>query len=159
LIEQYPGTEEAKKASEMLDAMKKIQAATDTIATTKEKAYEYTPDVQHAAMIVVPNARFDINKLKTKLSDFNAANFKLETYEISTVLLDRSYQLCMVKFFKNKKLAQSYIQVLENNTVNTFAEFPAKEFKYFVITEENLVQLIKQRLIDPYAAFYDKYYR
>lgn len=158
IIEQYPGTEEARAANNLLEAMKKQMAMADTAAPNKERAFQYTPDKEHYALIVVPNGRTDMNRLKMKLSDFNAANFKLVTYEITTQFLDKQYQVCIVKPFPNKKEATSYIEIL-GNTENLFAEFPSKEFQYLVITEENFAELFRQKLLDPYKNFYEKYYK
>jgi outer membrane protein assembly factor BamD (BamD/ComL family) len=162
VVVKYPKDPVKEKAQEMLDAIKKQKnpdaaVASDSTATPKKDKFVFREDGEYYTLIIVENGKGDLNKFKTKLSNFNAESFSTEDITINSLFLDASHQMINVKSFDGKAKAMTYFNALSPKK-DLFSDLVPGTYHMFVISAENYSVFYKDKNIDDYEQFFTKNY-
>lgn len=133
--------------------------ANDTTSANK-KIFTYQPDTLHYVILIFQNIGGPLNpeKLKYKISDFNGANFSNKVVKLDDFLFDHRNKIFVLKTFSNKQEALQYRNVLYDNDA-VFGQIPPDAYKLFVISVNNMPQLITLKKTDSYEDFYRQFYQ
>jgi tetratricopeptide (TPR) repeat protein len=166
IIIKYPKEPVKDKAQEILDMIKKqkMQPTMDTAHTavvdsakTKTK-FIFKEDGDYYWVVIVENGKGDLNKFKTKLSNFNTVTFSTEELEISSIFLDLNHQLISVKTFDGKGKAMDYYNFLKTKN-DIFSDLDAGTYQSFIISAENYPAFYKDKNIAEYQTFFTQNFK
>lgn len=169
VVVKYPKDPVKAKAQEMLDMIKKQKspeptattATVDTVATgvVKDKSkFAFNQDGEYYCLIVVENGKGDLNKFKTKLSDFNSVSFGIDNITISSIFLDITHQVVSVKTFDGKEKAMDYYDAV-NAKKELFSDLEKGTYQSFVISSENYSIFYKDKNIEEYSQFFSENFK
>ena len=160
LIERFPEAPEQKQARELLRLLGEYTASGPGGAAVKaeEETYVYEPDDKHY-IIVVFQGNITLETAKVQMSDYHLKYHKLDKLRVSNIYLgdiDNRTPIVVVRSFDNGEKAIDYLRGVEANR----SDFLSGEFKYEVypISQNNYRQLLKNKVIDGYPAFFQKNY-
>ncbi|MFL5764741.1 MAG: tetratricopeptide repeat protein [Bacteroidia bacterium] len=164
VVIKYPKEPVKDKAQEMLDAIKKqrnptIATAADTAAAVaaKKAKFVFREDGEYYCLIIVENGKGDLNKFKTKLSDFNAESFSTADISITSLFLDAGHQMINVKSFDGKDKAMAYFNAMSPKK-DLFTDLVPGTYHMFVISSENYSIFYKDKNISDYEQFFTQNY-
>jgi tetratricopeptide (TPR) repeat protein len=152
----FPGTEEAKAATDLLAALDK---GPETQAPPMRTNPAYKKDKgKHYFALIVPNQGNDMNTIKAKLADFNATFFRQAGMEFSNSFLDPEHQVVLASFFTSKEKAMEFYNLFKGNK-GLLDGINNKGFPAFAISPENYTQLYKNKDVEGYTAFFLENYQ
>lgn len=160
VISLFPNTEEATEANKILAIIDKpIKTDSSNNTDDKEEDSPYTSNMnqQHRYILLVPNEGVDINNLRNKVSDFNKNFFSLSSLRTKTIYLNPQEQMMLVSDFESGAKAITYFNTLMNQKL-LVPYFSGKEFKHFVISNENFQVYYQDKNYEQYAKFFKKEY-
>jgi len=154
IITDYPGTEYAIKAQELLaglDIKKEEERAREAaLATEKQKeksvaemSYKYEPNSKHNFVIIVKATGRELMDIKTAISNYNKKNYKMEGLKMSAIVYQKGLQMITVKSFDSAKQAKVYQQTFINNS--KLKDFVTKNQNYFVVSFTNYALFYKPK--------------
>lgn len=164
---KYPKDPVKEKAQEMLDMIKKqknpvtVTTVDSTITTEAPKdpvKFIFKEDGEYYCLIVVENGKGDLNKFKTKLSDFHTQMFSTADISISSIFLDITHQMVSVKTFEGKDKAMDYFDALVAKK-ELFTDLEKGSYQTFVISEENYAIFYKDKNIADYEQFFTQNFK
>ena len=147
IIRNYPATEIDTAATDLLEALKKLQlqekqavGSTDIVAEQVKEvvpAYIYNERAFHFVIILANIKEVKIEPLKGHLSGFNNEFFRLQKFDISSLYTDDVTQMVTVSKFDNKDKAMDYYNLLKIDTkyVKYLQNTPST--KIYVISDAN----------------------
>lgn len=160
-IARHPNTEETTRASEILRFLRGNQNAFDADLYQEELANFTRQDEKlHYIMYVIYNC--DLNKMKKAkiaVAGYNLKFFKLAKLRISNLYLnpEEKSQIILIRSFENKDKALDYMTIAGRN-VGDFLSVDEFNYDMFAVTQNNYREIIKQKTIQNYEAFYDIHY-
>jgi tetratricopeptide (TPR) repeat protein len=128
------------------------------VPAEKPSPYKANPSMQHMFMIVVDSREIRLNPFKVKLSDYNIKYFSLESLNINSLVLDNEHYLITVGNFNNKQKALDYLEAISISDY-IYADLKPGSYFNFVISTENYPVFFKEKNIEEYQKFFDKYYK
>lgn len=151
IIDEKPKSDQAIRAKEMLDILKKGYSIFDTKVSKKEASiFTFIPNVVQY-VIVIPDEDEDTEDMRTTIANFSNRAFKLSKVKVSvkTTLLEKNFIL--ISDFPTGKIAWDYL-----NTYKAGAEFldDYQNNKIFIINQENLKKLIETSKFEEYKGFF-----
>jgi tetratricopeptide (TPR) repeat protein len=158
LIDNYPKDPIKAEAQKMLDFIRKSSGGNSStkVDTSSAKAgYSTNEKAEFQYMVVVQTGKGDINKFKTALSDFNSANYSSARLEISSMILDATRQIIIVKKFADQNAAMSYYENLKAHP-ELFGWLNAGTFTPMVISNENFGNFFRAKDVDGYTKFFNE---
>lgn len=163
LIRVYPESEQAavaKRTLELLDGAggKSLPSAGTNAGEERFKDFTKTiaPGDEVVVLVPVKNEKLNINDLKIKISDFNAANFSQDKLSVSG-LMYKQYYVSMVQKFNDFRFAWRYVQAVRNDPkIGSLSQNPGKEIIF--ITRRNLNTCIQKNILEDYLDFFEKYH-
>jgi len=167
IVSKYPGTDVAKKAQEILDALKKpkikpgnqdIIFSPDSIKTPETGIYKYEPEAFHFYISVLEMKNVNINEIRNSYSDINLKFFSTKNYKIDTWFLDDKHEVLNVNRFDNKNDAMDYMMAIENNK-EILPKLQKAAYKHFVISASNYPVFYKSKDVNKYLDFFNKNYK
>ena len=184
VIIKYPKAPVKDKAQEMLDLIRKqknpVTVATEVKSdTTKGVTKDLTKDVvkdvtkdtaqtkskfifkedgDYFWITTIVNGKGDINKFKSKLSDYNEDSFSAENLTISSVFLDLTHQLVSVKNFAGKAKAMEYYNFFKD-LKGAFSDLEPNSYQTFIISAENYAIFYKDKNITDYQQFFTQNFK
>ena len=169
IIANFPGTEEAVKAKELLGAIGESisepapekQQEEEIVSEDKEKPeaspYVYDAKASHFFAMVFPNKGVDANKLKADISDFNNAYFRNKDIKVTNSFINSENQILILRSFSDVADAMDYYNTFVKNNTN-LKPINEQDFKKFVISTKNFTTLFKQKDVPQYMEFYTEQY-
>jgi tetratricopeptide (TPR) repeat protein len=159
IIKSYPDDGAKTKAQELLDGLDKAQgiAPKDT-AAPKAELYLYKPDTTHFYVVAFEDAKMNLNDFKSTLSDFNTEFFSTKNLQISSKIAGTNYQIVVVQQFDNKKSAQNYTKIIDDDDV-VFANMDMNIIDSFVISIDNYGNMLREGKVEEYIQFFKKVYQ
>ncbi len=157
LIDTYPKDPIKAEAQKMLDFLRKTNGKGGAIKSdtaVAKSGYTTNDKVEYQYMVVVQTGKGDINKFKTALSDFNTANYSSARLEITSMVIDATRQIILVKKFADQKGAMSYYDNL-NAHPELFAWLNAGTYTPMVISSENFGNFFRTKDVDGYTKFFN----
>jgi tetratricopeptide (TPR) repeat protein len=168
IIKSYPDDSVNIVAQEILEYIRGKGASapanmpismSDTSAANK-KLYKYLPDTVHNVVLIFQNigGPLDPDKLRNKLSDFNAKNFGSKSITLQEMLFDHRLKIFILKSFANKQEALQYTSLLFDND-DVFVHVNPDAYELYAVSVNNLPTLLTQKKTDKYDEFYRGVYK
>jgi hypothetical protein len=168
VIRNHPKDSVAIRAKEILDFMrgKNIkELPKDTTATTSllqnlldsTTNYLFVPDVKQYFLILYKSNSLNTPDVISRLKSFNNVNYSNEKLEVKNGNIDLTYQYIMVTEFASSAIGMAYYLDIMKSTDVLGESDPSKVF-YFVISQDNLAQLVRSKNIPAYSLFFQKNY-
>ena len=157
IIRNYPATEIDTAATDLLEALKKMQQQENQQTTTVENntarqiqpqgpVYIYNENSFHFVIILANIKEVKIDQLKGHLNGFNNEFFRLQKFDISSFYVDEGVtQMVTVSKFDNKDKAMDYYNLLKVDTkyVKYLKDTPST--KIYVISDANYITFHRQK--------------
>lgn len=157
---KFPGTDEAKSAADMLAQLDKQANGGGNGSAPAEvvAAPQYsTADGPQYVVLIFPVADGDVNGVKTKISNFDMANFRQASILVGATLMDANYQVIKMGTFPNKQKAMEYYGLFTANKTD-LAGVNNQGYATFAISAANYATFYKSKDVDAYASFFTKNY-
>ncbi len=123
-------------------------------------AFNYKPDTTHFVVVIFQNigGALDPSRFKTRLSDFNTRNFGSKNIQVQDLLFGPRNKIFILREFANRSDALSYNSALYDND-EVYGNVSTDQYQEYVISANNLAELIRQMKTDAYEDFYRNFYR
>ena len=162
LTKRFPNTIEQIRASEILRFLDgKGDAFTSSLLEEEDlQAFKMEPDKLHYGVVVLYNAKDgQVNESKVSISNYHKKYFRLDKLKITSVHLNRDEktEIVLVRKFRNKERADLYFKSISAKSDEYLTEDVQHEF--FVITQRNYRELLKQKSPVGYMHFFDQNYK
>jgi tetratricopeptide (TPR) repeat protein len=157
IVDQYPGTEEAAEAKNILNLIEKgINVVEEPI--NPSVTYEYSKNVTYTFVVVVPANDKKTNNYKIDISNFNTKYFSAKTLNVNSIFLNGLNQIITVKELENETSAIDYFKSFKLNQ-DQLAQLNEKNYQYFFISTDNFIKFYKDKNILTYLNFFKKQYQ
>lgn len=161
LIGKHPNTPEEVRAKEMLrilDANAANNNPTNTDTEGGAKSPFVVEDTKPHYIFVVLQPSFPVDDAQVIISDFNTKYHRLEDLKVMNISLGENAEVpvAMIRSFKNKDAAMAFVA---NTQLNPKEFLPNGTYEIFVVTQRNYAEILRQRKIDAYRAFYQQNYQ
>jgi len=177
LVKACPGTDEAKKASELIKAVKTeeqsslpIPEKTDEstsnpltedpvkpIEGDPDSPYKYDANAEHYIAVVMPVMGSDLNAAKIAVADFNSIFFASAALKVTNNLLSKDNHLILIKSYKNLDEGKEYVKSFKNDK-DKLKTINESGYRTFLISKQNYITLFKNKDVDQYIDFYMIHY-
>jgi hypothetical protein len=180
LVKSCPGTDEAKRAQDLLKAFKTggtgvgesdSKEPGDTLEVkpegegvideptpeTTESPYKYDGKAEHYMAVLIPVQGSDINKTKISVSDFNSTFFASSQLKVTNNLLNKDQHLVLVKSFKVLEEGYNYLRTFDADQ-EKLKDINNGNNTLFLISKQNYITLFKTKDIAQYLEFYESSY-
>ncbi len=155
----YPDTESGRYAGELVGYL--LAAVPELkIADTKEEAkeiYNYTEQGPFFFVISVDEIteanQVNFNMINFNLDNYNQLNLGIQKETINNTIL------IIVNQFKDLDAANRYLESVEKNADLVFDDVNREKVKVFLISEENMDTLLRDKDALKYKLFYEEYYQ
>jgi hypothetical protein len=107
--------------------------------------------------MLVPVGRGNVEELRATIADFNSEFFASNELRVTANLINRNFQIVLVKDFKRKDYSLDYYEVFTNNT-DQLGSINTSGYSMFTITTENYIELFKNKEMDSYQRWFEKAY-
>jgi tetratricopeptide (TPR) repeat protein len=118
-----------------------------------EKLYKYSPETKHYLAIVIAKGA-DINQLKFNIINFNLDFYIQESYDIESKEFNKFFTIVTVNQFKNSEEGTEYYNKFNIEQERIFTDVKSSDYQFFIISEGNLTNLAKEKMIRDYLLFY-----
>jgi hypothetical protein len=155
--DQYPGTEEAKGAEQILTGLQEPVQESTGEPPAAGAGFKFE-DGKHYFALVVPNGQADVNTIKTRLLDFNTSYFPGTTVQVQASFLDPERQIVQVTLFDTKEDALNFLDLYASDK-QMLGGINDKQYPAFAISPDNYAELYKTKDVEAYLAFFASYYK
>jgi hypothetical protein len=160
IVRECPDTEEAEFAQALLTALgggsKKPEAEQEE-EPQEDVVWEHKPFLQHYFGMLVPVGRGNVEELRATIADFNSEFFASSNLRVTANLINRNFQIVLVKDFKRQDYSLDYFEVFTNNT-DQLGAINTSGYAMFTISTENYIELFKNKQMDSYQRWFDEVY-
>jgi hypothetical protein len=154
LIAEYPSTDEAKRAKELLDILKNGYSANLPADFTKKSAFTFTEGAEQWVLVIL--GKDDNSTLsKTKISDFNREFFSRDKLSVSSKIYGSDQSVILVQKFENEQKAADYLRVYKATRKHLM---DLQKARILIITQENMKVLFEKQNLQEYMIFFDENY-
>ncbi len=154
LIAEYPGTDEAKRAQELLDILKNGYSENLPVDFTKKSAFTYTEDAEQWVLVLLEKDD-NSNLSKTKVSDFNREFFSRAKLSVSSKIYGSDQSMILVQKFKDDAAASEYVRVFKSTRKHLM---DLQKARILIITQENMKVLFEKQNLQEYMLFFEENY-
>ena len=158
VIATYPDSDEQKRAKEILRALGVSGASLPGGAEEANSNFTYNENELHYIIVVFNEGQGQLNDLRNRISDYNEKYHKLDKIRPASIYLgqDNKTPVVVLRRYKDKNAAMRYYEGVMKNK-NEFVE-SSVPFELLPISQNNYRQIIRQRSVDGYKAFFDSNY-
>ena len=158
IIKQWPGTEEAEKAGEIIAFLN--QKLPELLVEEEKLIAEelFTADTTDTKIfaLIIPDPALNINQATFDVISYNIDNFTNKNYRTEGTLTDSKYVMITVGGFQSHDQAMDYYNTFRPEKI---IRNPSGAIMYtFVISRNNLNALIKDKNPDRYLLFFKENY-
>jgi tetratricopeptide (TPR) repeat protein len=151
IIDEKPKSDQAARAKEMLEVLKKGYSTFEINKASKEQSiFTYVPNVPQFVIILLDEDE-DADDLRTSVANFSTKAFKTAKVKatVKTALDEKNFVL--VSEFPTTKIAWDFL-----NAYKAGAEYldDYQNNKIFIINQENLKKLIETSKFEEYKGFF-----
>ena len=162
MTKKFPNTPEQVRATEILRFLDGKGDAFTSSLLDKEalEAFKMEPKKLHYGVVIVYNLKDKATQeAKISISNYNKEFFKLDRLKVTSVVLnkDDKTQILLVRKFKNKSEADKYYRAVSKNE-DKFLDSSIKR-EFFMITQRNYRELLKQKSPVGYMSFFEENYK
>lgn len=160
IILRYPGSDEEKRAKEMMRLLGSGADEKDQLLVDAAKIYKQDVKDQHFVMVILKAGQSNISDVKVELSEFNNKNFLNAGLKIANISIkdsDGDRQVLLIRSFDGKIKSMEYY----NQARNKKGEFVSAKFPHdlYVISNANYREFLRSKNIEMYEVWFTKYYR
>jgi tetratricopeptide (TPR) repeat protein len=119
--------------------------------------YNYDASATHFFVYLHETTDGAVNPVKIAFSDFTMASFSPLQLTVASAIYSQEKQLIIVKTFKSKKEADSFLSAFVANKDKLIAYNKGDNF--FIISQKNYLTFYKEKDLDSYMVFYKKNYK
>ena len=163
VIRNCPDSEEEEYARELLLALdpSSLRGGKDEANASEPEevdvVWEHKPYLEHYFGILVPVGRGNVEELKATISDFNGSFYESKNLRVTANLINRNFQIILVKDFKRQDYSLEYFDVFQANT-SMLEAINSSGYRSFTITTENYISLFKNKEMDSYIEWFEEVY-
>jgi hypothetical protein len=164
IISEYATSDVSPMAQNLLNYIAKDRPDLGTAATAgKEQEqeivypYTYDPAENHLYLLVVKRAAIKLNAMKVRISDHNKKYYSIRNLNVNSVLLDDVRYMITVGNFENAEEAMDYYERISGDAY-VFGELGTGNITETVISIKNYPIFYREKDVDLYKSFFDKYY-
>ncbi len=165
VVRAYPKDSVSSKAQEILDYIKHRNENPDSTSSNSlqnvidsSALFTFKPETPQYFMIIYQNNSVNTPEVLAKLKAFNTVNYQMENFTVTNGNLDLTFQYISVLTFKDKQAAMNYYISVMNEEGLLSKLKDDRDVKFVVISQDNLVQLSRNKQIDSYNQFFQKKY-
>ncbi len=160
IISAYPYSEVIPMAKQVLKSLSPEEDSNESGQNDDFKSiYSYSAETFHNYILIVKTGSVNLDALKIRLSDFNRKYSRAKRFAISSFELNDEYQLLTISRFENASLALQYLKAVDDDQYALSIFGNEDEYKQFVISNENYMMFYKNKNIDNYVEFYERFYK
>ena len=160
VIARYPDTDEQRRAREILRLLGESAASLPGGAKEEIEQFKVEDDALHYVIVVFKNNESDLNKNKVTVSDYNEKYHKLDRLRISNIYLgtdaDSRLPILVLRRFKDKAEAMKYYTGVQKNQSDFIPS--AEGYELFPVTQNNYREILKEKSVENYRAFFQLNY-
>ncbi|MBP8790048.1 MAG: tetratricopeptide repeat protein [Breznakibacter sp.] len=174
IVADYPGTEEAKFAAQLISEVEKGRqpikatpyrsmmteksqtASAPELVATQQVPFLYSPYEGHCAIIIGDSAT-NMAQLQYNMADYNFGRFLLADYEIEQQQLPDQTKLLLVKGLKNKIEALDYLYTIREQS-KLFSGAGLSNPEIVVVSDNNIKNLVLSGNLAAYLKFFKEHY-
>ncbi|MDG2209777.1 MAG: hypothetical protein P8K81_07295 [Flavobacteriales bacterium] len=162
VVGNCPDSEEATFALELLQALgqataEKKDPQEEKLDKPLEVPWEHKPYLEHYLGLLVPVGRGNVEELRAMIADFNTEFYKSQELRVTANLIDRNFQIVLVKSFNRQDYGLDYYEVFNANDV-ALKTINTSGYRNFIISTENYVELFKNKEMDSYITWFEEVY-
>jgi hypothetical protein len=154
LIAEYPGTDEAKRAQELLDILKNGYSANLPADFTKKSSFTFIEGAEQWVLVILGKDE-NSNLSKTKVSDFHREFFSRDKLSVSSKIYGSDQSMILVQKFKDENAASEYVRIFKATRKHLM---DLQKAKILIITQENMKVLFEKQNLQEYMIFFDENY-
>lgn len=165
IVRIHPDDPVKDRAQEILDYIESLsekKAEEIETALVKDSAtlqkYNYNPDTTHFIMVVFPIAGMNAVEMQKKITDYNNKYFSLKAYSTTNLVLDNKNQVILIRNFFDKADAVAYSNDVYNND-EVYGNLSPDKYQHILISQINYAVLMKDRKMNEYLDFYNRFYK
>lgn len=160
VIATYPNTPEETRAKEILRLLGAGGASLPGRLAEESGDFTVSDNELHYVIIVFQSDDIDLNAQKIKVSDYNRTHHSLDKLRISNVYLGAKNDIpvLVLRRFKDKNTAMAYYQGTATNA-DDFIDKDATPYQLFPISQSNYREVLRNRNVDGYDAFFEANYK
>lgn len=159
----YPGTEEEKKAADLLkiligaveDKTPTKTPGSETPANTSQ--FTYKNETVHFIIVILTDKNSSMEAAKQKVTDYNTKNHAFDKLKSAAILLDKSTQSITIRKFTDGTKAQDYVREVKNKA--DFLDPAAFPNTIIAISQDNYNTVMKNNSLNDYIQFYQEKYK
>jgi TolA-binding protein len=166
IISKYPDTPEQTRAREILRLLggegisveDREKVGGENKKNKDESNFKVDDNKMHYCIVVLKNNSVNLTEAKAAVSDYHSQYHKIDKLRIANVYLgaDTSTPILVIRRFKSKDLAMGYYNGVLQNSVNFLPS--NAEYEIYPITQFNYRQVLKNKELDSYKAFFQENY-
>ena len=122
-----------------------------------ENVYIFDATVSHQYVMAATGKISDLKRLKYNIVKYNMNQFLMFDFKVSDRKLTSDTKLILVKPLNDAKEAFKYLKLIRRNT-DVYSEFSSLKMEQFIISNENLKILLKDKDVKRYLMFFDQNY-
>lgn len=154
LIAEYPGTDEAKRAQELLDILKNGYSQNIPADFTKKSPFTFAEDTEQWVLVILGKDD-NTNLSKTKVSDFNREFFSRDKLSVSSKIFGTDQSMILVQKFKDADAAADYVSAFKSTRKYLM---DLQKARILIITQENMKVLFEKQNLQEYMIFFEENY-
>ncbi len=154
IVKEYPKTDEARRAQEMLNIIK--NGYSENIPAEFAKKSPYTFNDKAPQWVIVFLEKDDNSSMaKSKVSDFNKEFFSRDKLKVSSKIYGDDQSIILVQEFPSDLKALEYVRIFKDTRKHLM---DLQKAKTLIITQDNMKILFETRKLKEYELFYEEYY-
>lgn len=154
VIIKHPNSDVSIEAKRILNLIEKgIKVEEEEVANAIPYKLVFNTDFNF--VVIIPGDDNKSNKYKVDISNFNTKYYSDKTFDVSSILLDPSNQLIIIKPLTGNDAAVDYFKSFKLNQDN-LKDLNQKEYEYFFISKENFALFYKNKDLKGYVNFFKK---
>ncbi len=158
VIKTWPGTQESKKAEELIDYLNK---KTPELKVEEDKQialelFRKDTTATHMFVLIITDPAFNINQATFDVISYNIDNYTNKNYRTEGTLITGKFIMITVSGFPDYTQAMDYYRKF--NTEKIVRNPAGKKMMTFIISDENLKLMIKDGNPGRYQIFFMENY-
>ncbi len=154
---EFPKTDVAAQANEILEILNKGNKKTEVIAKDTNLApFTMEPNEKHYYILAVKNLKANFTDYVEKVYSYNESYASNDNLKINAMVSNDGYQYLLVREFPNQKKAEDYYKGLVANNLVANKLKITEPYVDFVISINNYKNIMRDKQIENYNNFYKK---
>jgi len=159
VVATYPGTDEQKRAQEILRFLRGDKKVFEEGEESSTK-FVLEDNRLHYVLLIMKNLDngVTVNQLRALVSDYNLEYHRLDKLRVGNVFLSRddTTPILIIRKFTNKDKSLEYYNEVIANTAEFLPDF---EYEMMVVNQRNYREILRSKSLEEYRAFFEEHYK